>query len=202
MLLDVADDLRRSRVTVLLRGLLVVPHAMWSTVWTFAVLPLVPFVWLTALFSGRVDDDVHRFLGRWLRYQLHVNAYALLLANPYPRYAGRRGQYPIDLVLPPPERQSRWSVAMRALLALPAVAFASAFAMVATAVALAAWFVALALGRVPQGMRDLGAYCVRYVAQTAAYVLLLTPRRPVLAGGTTGDAAPTDDQALTSWRNR
>jgi len=48
---------------------------------------------------------------------------------------------------------------------------------------LIAWFIALALGRVPKGMRDLMAYCLRYNAQTYAYLLLLTDRYPTLASG-------------------
>ena len=45
------------------------------------------------------------------------------------------------------------------------------------------WFIALAIGRVPKGMRDLMAYCLRYNAQTYAYLLLLTDRYPTLASG-------------------
>ncbi len=42
-------------------------------------------------------------------------------------------------------------------------------------------FVALALGRVPQGMRDLSAYCLRYQPPTYAYGAFLTDRYPSLA---------------------
>ena len=45
------------------------------------------------------------------------------------------------------------------------------------------WFVALAVARVPSGFQGLGAYCLRYQAQTFAYVLLLTDRYPTLASG-------------------
>ena len=50
-------------------------------------------------------------------------------------------------------------------------------------VAIIGWFAALALGRMPRGMRDLMAYCLRYQAQTYAYLLLLTNRYPSLASG-------------------
>ncbi len=36
-----------------------------------------------------------------------------------------------------------------------------------------------------QGMRDLSAYCLRYQAQTCAYVFLLTVRYPSLSPGPT-----------------
>jgi hypothetical protein len=43
------------------------------------------------------------------------------------------------------------------------------------------WFVALFLGRTTAGLRELGAFCLRYVAETAAYALLLSPLYPRLA---------------------
>jgi hypothetical protein len=39
------------------------------------------------------------------------------------------------------------------------------------------------LGRMPKGMRDLSAYCIRYQVQTWAYLVLLTSRYPSLASG-------------------
>ena len=49
-------------------------------------------------------------------------------------------------------------------------------------IALIAWFIALAVGRTPKGMRDLSAYCLRYEAQVAAYLMILTDRYPSFAG--------------------
>jgi hypothetical protein len=47
--------------------------------------------------------------------------------------------------------------------------------------------VALFLGRMPDGLRNLGAYALRYSAQTDAYLYLLTERYP--------DAGPRPDPA-------
>jgi hypothetical protein len=44
--------------------------------------------------------------------------------------------------------------------------------------ALFAWFAALALGRIPEGMRNLQAFSIRYHAQTQGYQYLLTQRYP------------------------
>ena len=49
---------------------------------------------------------------------------------------------------------------------------------VAWIVAILAWFYALFTGKANQGMRDLTLYCLRYQAQTYAYLLLLTQRYP------------------------
>ena len=177
----VTDDLRRSRLTVFFRLLLALPHLLWLAVWTASTLVLIAFQWLWVLGTGRMEDDVHRYVGRLVRYYVHVNAYVVLLADPWPRASGSAG-YPIDLDLAPPERQNRLSVFFRLVLALPACVFAFALHIVLHVVAMLGWFASLALGRMPQGLRELGAYCLRFEAQTYAYLVLLTPRYPSLAG--------------------
>ena len=183
MRLRIDDDLRRSRVTVFFRLLLIVPQLLWLNVWGFAVVFVIAFSWLATLFTGRTEDDVHSFIGRWLRFQTHVNAYMFLVANPWPPFSGEPGSYPVDLELDPPDRQSRWVTFFRLVLVIPAYVFAAVLGTVAEVVAVIGWFVCLALGRMPKGMRDLVAYCLRYQAQTYAYLFLLTSRYPSLASG-------------------
>ncbi len=181
--LVVDDDLRRSRLTVFFRLLLVLPHLVWLYFWSWAFLAVVVFNWFAALFAGRTEPDVHGFLGRFVRYSAHVTSYLLLIANPWPRFSGKPGTYPVDLELDPPERQGRWTIAFRLVLVIPAYVFASVLNVVAQVIAVIAWFVCLVLGRMPKGMRDLSAYCIRYSLQTWAYVFLLTGRYPSLASG-------------------
>ena len=69
------------------------------------------------------------------------------------------------------------------MLIIPAYVFSAVLSTVAQVVAVISWFVCLALGRIPRGMRDLTAYCLRYQAQTYAYLFLLTSRYPSLASG-------------------
>ena len=128
-----------------------------------------------------MQEGVHEYISRLVRYHVHVNAYVLLLADPWPKTNGRAG-YPIDLSLDPPEQHNRVSVVFRLILAMPACVFTFVLHIVLHVVAFLGWFASLALGRMPQGLRDLGAYCLRFEAQTYAYVLLLTPRYPSLAG--------------------
>ena len=40
------------------------------------------------------------------------------------------------------------------------------------------WFVSLALGRMPKGLRNLGAWALRYSAEVDSYLYLLTDRYP------------------------
>ena len=51
----------------------------------------------------------------------------------------------------------------------------------ALVIALLGWWYALVAGRMPEGLRNLGASCLRYNAQASAYLLLLTDRYPYAA---------------------
>jgi hypothetical protein len=179
--LRVEDDLRRSRLTVFFRLVLVIPHLIWLYVWSWVFVVVVAFNWLATVFAGRTEDDVHNFNGRFLRYWTQIYAYVCLAANPWPRFSGRPGTYPVELELDPPEPQRRLVTLFRVVLVIPAFAFAIVLGTVAQVLALVGWFICLALGRIPQGMRDLIAYCLRYQAQTYAYLFLLTSRYPSLA---------------------
>jgi 2-(1,2-epoxy-1,2-dihydrophenyl)acetyl-CoA isomerase len=181
--LVVHDDLRRWRLTVLLRLLLAYPHALVMTAWAVIALPVATVAWVTVLVHGRLPAGMHAWLARFLRYWTHVNAYEFLIADPFPGFRGWFGTYPIDLDIAPPASQERWTTLLRLVLALPAFVLAYVLAIVMEIVAIIGWFAALALGRMPRGMRDLMAYCLRYQAQTYAYLLLLTGRYPTLASG-------------------
>lgn len=173
-----AHDLRRSRLTVFFRLPLAVPHLVWLALWTIAAIVAAIANWFAALFTGRPADALHRFLSRYTRYSLHVAAFVYLAANPFPGFMGEPGRYPLDLELPPPERQSRWVTGFRMILAIPASVVSSALGTGLFVAGVLTWFAALATGRAPWGLRNFQAYGLRYGAQVAAYVLLLTERYP------------------------
>ncbi len=176
--LYVDDDLRRSRLTTFFRLPLVIPHLVWLLLWGVAAFFAVIANWFVLLVRGRPSEPIHRFVGRLLRYQTHVYAFAQLVANPFPGFTGRPGSYPVDLNLPAPERQPRLVTAFRLILALPAFVIGGAIGNVAGLAAIYTWFYALVRGRAPRGLRNLGAFSLRYSAQTFGYLGLLTHRYP------------------------
>ncbi len=174
----VDDDLRRPRLLVLFRFPLVVPHLVWLTLWSVLVVLAALLAWLAALVIGRVPRSLHRFMAAFVRAVTHLTAFLYLVGRQFPGFVGREGGYPIDLTIAPPTRQRRLGILFRLVLGLPALLLALTFAGVALVVAVLCWCTALALGRVPGGLRDLGAASLRYQAQASAYALLLTPRYP------------------------
>jgi 2-(1,2-epoxy-1,2-dihydrophenyl)acetyl-CoA isomerase len=181
--LSVADDLRRFRLTVALRWLLALPHLLVLAAWTYVLVPVALVDWVIALVKGRPAAGVAAWLTRFLRYQTHVYAYLSLVADPYPRFRGWAGTYPVDLAVDPPGPQPRWKTLLRIVLVLPAYVLMTVLQYVLVIVSLLGAVYALALGRYPRGIRDLSAYALRYTAQTWGYLLLLTDRYPTLAQG-------------------
>jgi len=176
------DDLKRSRLTVFFRLLLLIPHLIWQYAWGFVIFFCVIVNWFAVLFRGRSPEDLHILLARALRYRTHVVSYLFLVSNPYPTFFGRPGSHPVDLEVEGPERQRRAITIFRLILVIPAFVVAYVFAFVLAFIAFIGWFIALVVGRMPKGMRDLSAYCLQYQAQTWAYLMILTDRYPSFSG--------------------
>jgi hypothetical protein len=172
------DDGLRSRLTVFFRLLLVLPHWVWLYIWGQIAELAVVVNWIVTLIAGRSPDFLHRFLGAYVRQQTHVYAYLLLLANPFPGFVGVPGSYPVDLEIDEREPQNRWKTLFRLFLAIPALVVLTGLVFALVLVALFGWFVALFTGRMPDGLRKLGLFGLRYASQFSAYAYLLTDRYP------------------------
>jgi hypothetical protein len=175
--LVVTDDRQRNRLTVFFRLILAIPHLIWVTVWGIVAALAAIANWFATLVNGESPEGLHNFLATYLRYQTHVYAYVLLLAEPFPGFGGKPG-YPIDIEIDPPQPQNRWTVAFRVILAIPAYIVSGILGYLNRALAVFSWFIALAMGSVPEGLRNFAAFALRYEQQTAGYALLLTGRYP------------------------
>jgi hypothetical protein len=176
--LVVNDDLQRNRLTVFFRLILAIPLFLWAILW--GVIAVLAYIvnWFATLFMGQSPEGLHNFLATFLRYTTHVRAYTLLVADPYPPFTGKEGTYPIDLEVDPPERQNRWTVFFRGILAIPALFLSNLLSQLNQLLAIFSWFIALITGRVPEGIRNFAALAMRIETQTYAYVMLLTGRYP------------------------
>jgi 2-(1,2-epoxy-1,2-dihydrophenyl)acetyl-CoA isomerase len=179
--LVVTDDLKRWRLTVAVRWLLALPHLAVLSAWLYVAFPVAVVNWFITLVRGRPAAGVHAWTSRLIRYQVHVYAYTYLVADPYPSFRGWPGRYPVDLAIAPLSDQVRWKTLLRIVLVIPAYVFAYVLSYVVAIVTVIGFFVALAVGRYPRGFRDLSAYCIRFQAQTFAYLFLVTDRYPALA---------------------
>jgi hypothetical protein len=176
--LVVNDDLQRNRLTVFFRLILAIPHFLWATLWGVIAVLAAIVNWFATLFTGRSPDGLHTFLATYLRYITHVRAYALLVADPFPGFTGKLGTYPIDLEVDPPEPQNRLTVLFRIILAIPALLLTNILSNLSQLLAVFSWFIALVMGRVPEGLRNFAALALRIETQTYAYLMVVTERYP------------------------
>ena len=186
----VTDTLDRSRLTVLFRLLLALPHIVWVLLWSLVVVFVAFVAWLAALVVGRVPLPLARFLAAYVRYLAHLESFLYLVGGPFPGFTGAPGSYPIDVTVEPVGRQPRLTILFRVFLALPALLLAAAYSSVLLVVAVLGWFTGIFTGRMPAGLREIGAAAVRYNAQTRAYALLVTDRYPYSAPFLRADDRP------------
>jgi hypothetical protein len=179
--LELADHVERSRLTVVFRLLLAIPHLIWLSLWSLLAILAVTVAWVVALVTGRVPSALHRFLAAWVRYTMHVGAFVFLIGGPFPGFVGAAGSYPVDVTIDPPERQHRAVTLFRVWLVIPALMLGGAYTAVVWIVGLLGWWAALFTGRMPEGLRNLGAVSLRYTAQVNAYLFLLTDHYPYSA---------------------
>jgi len=185
--LRITDDLERTRLTVFFRVLLAVPHFVWEALLAIVAVIAVIANWFATLITGRSPDALHSFLAGYLRYATHVSAYLFLLADPYPGFflVNLKQDYPIDVEIAGPEPQGRAAVFFRIILAIPAMIVTNILRNLSGILAFFSWWVALFTGRVPEGIRNFGAFALRYETQTYAYLALLTERYPSFNVGIT-----------------
>jgi len=171
-------DLRRRRLAVLFRIVIAIPPALALVVWGLLAVPALIVAWVATLLRGRAPEALHRFLRGYLRYSLQFNAWWNLVSGSYPGVR-RRDAHPVQLNAQR-EPQPLLGTLVRLLLALPGLLLGSVLGVVLGLTAVAAWFVALVRGRTTEGLRELGAFCLRYQTEVFAYLLVLTPRPPEL----------------------
>jgi hypothetical protein len=98
--LVLADDLRRSRLTIFFRLVLAIPHLVWAALWTVLVSILAIVGWVIAVLTGRIPVWLHGLFCAYVRYVAHVSAFLSLTGNPFPgssparsAAAGRRAAF-------------------------------------------------------------------------------------------------------------
>lgn len=191
------DDGRRSRLTVLFRLLLAIPHFVWLALWGVAAFLAAIANGVVALVRGRSADPLHRFLAAYVRYYAHVGAFLFLVANPFPGFTGAPG-YPVEVAVDAAARQSRWVTLFRIFLGIPALLVAGALSAALAVAGFLGWFASLATGRMPTGLRNLGALAIRYSAQTNAYWFVLTDTYPHASPALRPPAEPEPESAHDS----
>lgn len=171
-----------SRLLLLFRPLLVIPHMFWAALYGFAAVFVQLCAFWVILFTGRHPRGLWGFLENYMRYRSRLTAYMLLLSDRYPPFGGGEGEHPVRIHLRYPERLSRAAVFFRMLLLIPHMFYGIGFAFVVAVVQLLQFWTVLLLGRMAAWQFDWVHAWFIYTARVDAYVLYLVDEYPPFNG--------------------
>src|SRR5918994_707545 len=97
-------DIERSRLTTFFRLIIVIPWAIWASIYGIAALVVVIIAWFAMLFTGRFPDGMYGFVASYLRLSTRVYSYALLFSDELPSFAGGpEPEYPVKVDVAAPQ---------------------------------------------------------------------------------------------------
>jgi hypothetical protein len=189
VLLTCDGPVPQSRLTVLFRPFLVLPHLIVLGVLGIAAGLVAIIGWFGALATGRLPGFAAGFGTGYLRWQARVSGYATLLTGEYPPFSPADADYPIR-VEAAPGPLSRLAVLFRLFLLIPcwivqALAGAGVFVVL-----VAAWVIALVKGELPTALHEALSAVLRFQARVLGFALMLTSAYPSGLFGDLAQSAP------------
>jgi len=192
VLVAFAGPASQSRLTVLIRALMVIPHVV--VLWALAIAAYVVVIigWFGALFTGRLPGFAADFLTGFVRWQARVFGYVILLTDVYPPFTMEDADYPIRVAVRP-GRLNRLAVLFRFFLMIPAWIVAAVVSYGAfTLVQFVSWLIVLISGQLPDALYQALAAALRYQIRVSGFAFMLTSAYPSglygdqMAAGTAG----------------
>jgi Domain of unknown function (DUF4389) len=181
----------QSRVTVLFRGILAIPHFIALVVLGIAAQVVAFIGWWAALVTGELPAWAHEFLTGVTRWSTRVSAYSALLTDQYPPFSLADSDYPVQLSATRTPL-NRLAVLFRLILAIPAAVLTVVASLGLGILSFFGWLITLFSGRMPAGLHEAFTALVRLHARYAGYVFMITPEYPWqdLYGDQAGPAGP------------
>lgn len=179
----------RNRLTVAVRALLALPHAVLvgPIYWSFrtggvgllgaAAYVLAVVSWFTLLVTGEHLAGIREFTMYYLRWRTRAVAYMALFVDAYPPFGD--APYPVTIdVAAPAMARDRASVAVRLFLAIPHLVVLPflLFAWLVTTVI--AWFAIVITGGYPRPLYAFGVGTLTWALRVEAYLLLMVDAYP------------------------
>jgi hypothetical protein len=137
---------------------------------------LVVFAWFAILFTGQFPSLMRDTCEMLFRWTLNIDAYLLLLAEPYPPFGSH--PYSLTVGIEPAQSYNRWAVGFRIFLVIPHAIALLFLGIAEVVVTLIAWFAILMTGQYPQGMFDFSVGVSRWAARVTAYLYLFVDEYP------------------------
>ena len=160
--LEVDDATPQSRLTVLFRMIMIIPHVIILEFIGVAVSVVTLLAWFAILFTGKYPAGLMNFAINAMHWQTRYSGYAFLLTGAYPPFAmGVDAAYPVRLIAEG-QIEGRNRLALAIAGATPALTFTTQ----------------AQTGSVPAGMHNFLAGTLRWQTRVGAYGSLLTDQYP------------------------
>ncbi len=192
VLVAFAGPARQSRLTVLIRLLMIIPHAI--VLWALGIAAYVVVIigWFGALFTGRLPGFAADYLSGYLRWQTRVFGYGILLTDVYPPFTLDDADYPVRVAVRP-GRLNRLAVLFRFFLLIPVWIVQTVVAYGAfTIVQFVSWLIVLITGQMPAALYEAFSAVLRFQTRVLGFAFMLTSAYP---SGLFGDPAAVGEPA-------
>ena len=198
LLVELPDRAKQRRWTVLIRLILVIPLLVVTVVVGIAMVVCAVIGWFAALIMGRAPEFLRTIVTVFVRLDLRLHAYGLLLTDRFPPFSlDERPDYRVALLVPPATRLNRAAVLFRFILAIPANILLSLLQYGSYVFAIIGWVATLITGWLPQTFHDAFRAYLRYQARVVGYFFLATPTYPDgLFGDESAQLAPPGQPSL------
>jgi hypothetical protein len=173
--------IERSRLTTFFRLIIVIPWAIWASIYGIAALVVVVIAWFAMLFTARYPEGMYDFVASYLRLSTRVYAYALLFTDELPSFGGgSESEYPVKVdVAPPQDRYHRAKTFFKSVLYFPqALIGGYGLAYVALWASFISWFRIVFTGRQSITMHEALVGSSAYMVRSNGFLLLLTEAHP------------------------
>lgn len=161
--------------------ILAIPLFLFAFLYEIAAGIAILIAWFSIVFTGKYPEGAYNLVAGFLRYGSRVYAYNFLLTDKYPPFSGsvEQGDFPLQITVgPAKETYDRMKALFRCIIMIPLLILTMLFAFWAEIMAVAAWFVELFTGKLPEGIYKQLVMALRYIARANAYAMLLTESYP------------------------
>ncbi len=172
----------RSRLTTLLRHLIVIPWLIVGMVYSIAAQFATIFAWFAIVFTGKYPESLYNFNSWFMRYMARVNAFSWLLTDHFPTFTGDEDpNSPVHIEFKELDSYDRLKTLFRLIIAIPVMIVVYAANIVVSVIGFVAWLVIVVTGKQNQALQDLIYWALRYTTQATAYLMLMTETYPPIS---------------------
>ena len=169
---------RHSRITTLFRGLLALPHAIVSSIWSIGASICSLFQWWVIMFTGKRSEGLWSVQKNWLGYAARVQSYSTYMFDKWPAFGAESDGEPVTYSFDFEAKASRLRTFFQPLIAIPAVLVMIFMGIGFVFCAFVCFWAILFTGKQPRGLFDFMLKFHRFMVNFVAFNLYMTDASP------------------------